>query len=628
MEQSLPRLQFARKQSDPPSAETGSPPWRLLIVDDEAEVHTVTELSLRSLRFDDRPVEFLHAYSGAEARRVIAESADIHLVLLDVVMETDDAGLRLVDYLREEIQNRTIRIVLRTGQPGLAPESEIIHRYDINDYRLKTDLTHQKLMTSVVAALRGYKELAAQTSAAAESAQARLRKTLEATGAVSRVGTGHAFFGALLRQVSEMVGASGAGLVCAPGVSGSPDKVAILAGIGSFARESARPDAVLKRIAVVLATKESVFDGESLVLYVRSPIGRELAVYCELPRRLDEAERLLLKLFAANAGVSFDNLEMVEEILAASVILEDKVELRTHELADQAERFRGILDDCPAAILISSPESPRHSFVNAAFATMMDVTMEAAANLRLESRFCDPEDAAGYRTALQHSGVTTLEARLTRPSGEVFWVTLAISRADRAPGAPRVTWIYDVSATKAQAEMLERMVREDDLTGVASRKQFMMEFDLELKRARRYGHPLSVMMIDLDRFKEINDRHGHAVGDEALRRVARCAMALLRDSDLIGRVGGDEFAVLLPETATEEAAQVGERLRHALASAAGDGQENSAAPLTVSIGLSALAAGDPDIETLLSRADAALYRAKRDGRDRLVIAEESAVGPG
>ena len=372
-----------------------------------------------------------------------------------------------------------------------------------------------------------------------------------------------------------------------------------------------------------MATKESVFDAESVILYIRSPISRELVVYCEVPRLLDEAEQLLLRLFAANAGVSFDNLEMVEEILAASVILEDKVELRTHELADQAERFRGILDDCPAAILISSPESTRHSFVNAAFAAMMGVTMDAAATLRLESLFCDPDEASRYRAALQHPGLSTLETRLTRPSGEAFWVTLAVSRADRTPGAPRVTWLYDVSASKAQAEALERMVREDDLTGVASRKQFMTEFDLELKRARRYGHPLSVMMIDVDRFKEINDRHGHAEGDEALRRVARCAMALLRDSDLIGRVGGDEFAVLLRETAIEEALQVGERLRQSLAKAAGDGPQGSAAPLTVSIGLSALEADDPDIETLLSRADAALYRAKREGRDRLVVAEES-----
>ena len=620
MERYLPRLQFANKQIDTGNLPASGPPWRLLIVDDEAEVHTVTELSLRNLRFDNRPIEFLHAYSGAEARRVIGESSDIHLVLLDVVMETDDAGLQFVDYLREEIADRTIRIVLRTGQPGLAPESEIIHRYDINDYRLKTDLTHQKLMTSVVAALRGHNELSAQALAAAEAGQARLRKALEASGMISRIGSGHAFFGAILRQVSEMLGGAGGGLACAAALPDSREVVTVLAASGSFTRDSAPPPAVLSRIAAALAKKESVFDDDSVILYIRSPISRELAVFCDSSRALDESERLVLGLFAVNAGVSFDNLEMVEEMLAAQVSLEDRVEVRTRELVEQADRFRGILDDCPAAIVISAPDAVAHSFTNAAFAAMMGVTPDVALTLRLEPFFVDPDDASRYRTALQEPGMSSLETQLLRPSGEAFWVTLAVSHMTGAPSAPRVTWLYDVSASKAQAETLERMVREDDLTGVASRKQFIAELGQELKRARRYDYPLSVMMIDIDRFKEINDHHGHAAGDEALRCVARCAMMLLRDCDLIGRVGGDEFAVLLRETPVEEARQVGERLRQALASAADDEAGTSALPVTISIGLSALDPGDPDIETLLHRADAALYRAKREGRDRLVVA--------
>ncbi len=133
--------------------------WLVLIVDDEPEVHEVTKLVLGGLRFKGRGLDFIHAYSGAEARKVLAERSDIAVILLDVVMETDDAGLRLVRFIREEASNDLVRIILRTGQAGLAPERQVIDEYDINDYKEKTDLTAQKLSTAIVAALRGYQAL-------------------------------------------------------------------------------------------------------------------------------------------------------------------------------------------------------------------------------------------------------------------------------------------------------------------------------------------------------------------------------------------------------------------------------------------------------------------------------------
>lgn len=146
---------------DEAGAETGTP-WRVLVVDDEPDVHAVTRLTLEKERFADRPVQLLYAHSGAEGRRLLAEHPDIALVLLDVVMESDEAGLLFVRHVREEIGNHRLRIVLRTGQPGIAPPREIVQRYEIDDYRTKTELTSERLYVTVAAALRSFALLESQ----------------------------------------------------------------------------------------------------------------------------------------------------------------------------------------------------------------------------------------------------------------------------------------------------------------------------------------------------------------------------------------------------------------------------------------------------------------------------------
>lgn len=133
--------------------------WKVMLVDDEHEIHNITRLSLEDFVFEDKPLTFISAYSGQEARQLIQTHNDTALILLDVVMETDNAGLEVVKYIREELGNHFVRIVLRTGQPGQAPEQKVIVNYDINDYKAKTELTTQKLFTTVITALRAYRHL-------------------------------------------------------------------------------------------------------------------------------------------------------------------------------------------------------------------------------------------------------------------------------------------------------------------------------------------------------------------------------------------------------------------------------------------------------------------------------------
>src|SRR6202023_1744749 len=133
--------------------------WKIAVIDDDQAVHDGTRFALSDYSLNGQTLEILSAYSAAEGRTLMRAHPDIAAVLLDVIMETDVAGLELVEYIRNEIRNETVRIILRTGQPGQAPERRVIVQYDINDYKAKTELTADKLFTSLTAALRSYQQL-------------------------------------------------------------------------------------------------------------------------------------------------------------------------------------------------------------------------------------------------------------------------------------------------------------------------------------------------------------------------------------------------------------------------------------------------------------------------------------
>tara|TARA_R110000737_G_C14617647_1_gene492271 strand:+ start:587 stop:1510 length:924 start_codon:yes stop_codon:yes gene_type:complete len=146
------------EQEDIPQRPSLSP-WKVVIVDDDPEVHKITQLSLSDFKFEGKEIKFVNLYSGGEAKQYFLENNDVALVLLDVVMESDDAGLKVADFLRKELQNSYTRIVLRTGQPGSAPEHSIFQNYDIDGYIAKTNMTINVLKQSMYIALRSYRDL-------------------------------------------------------------------------------------------------------------------------------------------------------------------------------------------------------------------------------------------------------------------------------------------------------------------------------------------------------------------------------------------------------------------------------------------------------------------------------------
>lgn len=158
-------------------------PWKILIADDEEEVHQVTAVAMIDVQFKGRKLEFLHAYSAREASDMLAADGDIAIILLDVVMEEDNAGLKLVRHIREQMNNRRLRIVLRTGQPGQAPERDVVVDYDINDYKSKTELTRQKLLTCIISALRSYDDIVALENLSRDLEHQVLERTRELNAA-------------------------------------------------------------------------------------------------------------------------------------------------------------------------------------------------------------------------------------------------------------------------------------------------------------------------------------------------------------------------------------------------------------------------------------------------------------
>ncbi|HBE58167.1 MAG TPA: hypothetical protein DEG17_27175 [Cyanobacteria bacterium UBA11149] len=133
--------------------------WKIIVVDDNTEVHQATKLILKRFTFEGKPLNLISGFSGEEAKSLISNHPDAAVVLLDVVMETNDAGLRVAKYIREVLKNKSVRIILRTGQPGEAPEESVILEYDINDYTTKANLTQSKLFTTMIAALRSYRDV-------------------------------------------------------------------------------------------------------------------------------------------------------------------------------------------------------------------------------------------------------------------------------------------------------------------------------------------------------------------------------------------------------------------------------------------------------------------------------------
>jgi signal transduction histidine kinase len=314
--------------------------WKIAIIDDDHAVHDGTRFALSDYRLNGQGLEILSAYSAADGRQLLRSHPDVAVVLLDVIMETDTAGLDLVEFIREDLKNETVRIILRTGQPGQAPERRVIVDYDINDYKAKTELTADKLFTALTAALRSYLQLQRMVET-----RRGLEIIIEAASALFDFRSMQRLAEGVLTQVSSLLNVDCAGILVLREPDYSQEGFSVLAGSGCYSRFigsglSEILDQDLRRLVQEAFTRRRhEFSPQRSVLYIQTLSGREVVVVLEAARQLSDTDRALVEIFCSRFSIAFDNVILYEQLQRANAGLEERVAERTQDLTTANRRL-------------------------------------------------------------------------------------------------------------------------------------------------------------------------------------------------------------------------------------------------------------------------------------------------
>ncbi len=292
--------------------------WKVLIVDDEPDIRTLTRISLRDFSFANQTIEFIEASSAHEAKDLLQQHSDLALALIDVVMETDDAGLKLVEYIRNDLKNAMIRLVIRTGQPGLAPERYVIDHYDIDDYKDKTELTAARLYTTVRSALKAYRDLQI-----IDANRRGLERVLHATPAIYQLDHSPLsdFFNGMLTQMIGLCRLSNSSHIGSleGAVMMLDDKEPKLRASTAQFVQSPRFEEIHQQCVSAILSDDPISSlrnsSEVLPLIVlNQPVGY---IYIEPIEILTDVDRNLIHIFARQCSQALENHELHGNILAS-----------------------------------------------------------------------------------------------------------------------------------------------------------------------------------------------------------------------------------------------------------------------------------------------------------------------
>jgi response regulator RpfG family c-di-GMP phosphodiesterase len=309
-------MKLVRTLKDEPTGGGGSarvsvPAWKLLAVDDEPDVLQLTRLNLKGFQFAGRGLEIIEATSAAEARAMLAAHPDIAVALIDVVMETDDAGLRLVEHIRKDLKNEMIRLVIRTGQPGIAPERYVIDQFDIDDYKDKTELTATRLYTTVRSAIKSYRDLKT-----IDLNRIGLSHVLGAAPDIYRLANAslNQFFEGVLTQIVGLCNLSESSFMATlDGVVATFEghEICVRAACGHFADTPRFEEIRSECSELLLHGRPAVgLPGNALVIPLSiggSPVG---FVYIETTRQLSQSDRDLVMVLAQQCSNALENLHL------------------------------------------------------------------------------------------------------------------------------------------------------------------------------------------------------------------------------------------------------------------------------------------------------------------------------
>ena len=295
--------------------------WKLLVVDDDPEVHHATRFALQDFSFQGRKLEMHSVYDAAEANGFLQENPDTAVILLDVVMESSDSGLRLVGDIRNRLHNSSVRIILRTGQPGYAPEVEAITEYDINDYKAKAELTHTQLISSITAALRSFDQIRT-----IETSRRGLERLIIASSQLMTARTLDGFASAALRQMSTMLATSDDGIIViqdparaqANGCENGDRLVIAAEGrfLGEFHRELDQISDTMahEHLSQAFEQRNHQFGHDYLVVYIEGNKACPAALYMPHGSGSMDLDRQLIEVFATNLALGLDNATLFEQV--------------------------------------------------------------------------------------------------------------------------------------------------------------------------------------------------------------------------------------------------------------------------------------------------------------------------
>jgi diguanylate cyclase (GGDEF)-like protein/PAS domain S-box-containing protein len=574
--------------------------WKLAVIDDDRGVHDVSRLVLANLRYKGMPVHILHAYSGAEGRKLLEREKDIAVILLDVVMETDHAGLDLVKVIREDLGNPMVRIILRTGQPGQAPEGKVISEYDINDYKEKSELTAQRLVTAVTTALRGYDDL--QRILALASSNERLESEVrERTAALSESNRTLQRNKALLEEAQRIASIGNYEWNLADGKMEWSDQVYQILRVSPQEVEP-NLEALLERILVEDFSRVNA--AFRTAMKTRQPYAIEHPI-----RRGDGSTGHVSQQGEVHYNASGEPVRLVG-------VMQDITE--RHQAGESMRKLSAAVEQTADAVMITNQEGVIE-YVNPAFTRLSGYTSA---------------EACGQTPRLLKSGrqpqifYTRMWNQILR--GEVFSDTLINRRKDgtlyheartitpQRDRAGQITHFIstgrDITDQIQAQERMQYLAHHDALTGLPNRVLLNDRIEQAIARSKWRSRHVAVLFLDMDRFKVINDSLGHVVGDELLKLMAERLNTCVREGDTVARLGGDEFAVVLNDVATrDDVTQAAQKILKAIEIPFGiDGRELF---VTTSIGISMYPQDGDSWQVLLRRADVAMYNAKAAGKN-------------
>ncbi|RUO21232.1 response regulator [Aliidiomarina iranensis] len=388
------RYLFADEPTETPEALNER--WKILIVDDEPEVHAVTRLALSDFQFLGRGLEFYSAESGEAGCALMREHPDAAIILLDVVMETDDAGLKVARYIREELDNHFIRIILRTGQPGQAPERTVIINYDINDYKSKTELTAQKLFTAVMSSLRSYRDIMS-----IEHSRRGLEKILQSSADLFSEQSIDNFVDGLVQQLSWLIGGARQVLYAEVDPDHNPGQFTVRAAFGEEADimvgrpiKAGLPVEALSELEQVVRTRRPFFSDDIAIVYSLSgarPLGGLLCL-SGLARQLNRQERDLLTLFADQIQLALNNVlrerdanHFVAQLSERLLVLEQNALYRDDVNQHPAAKTSLVLSD---ALGLTNAEQEHTALASTLMALISGICEVTLAQEALEVRVC------------------------------------------------------------------------------------------------------------------------------------------------------------------------------------------------------------------------------------------------